>query len=322
MHAAEKYAGQPQPNGIYEWSALLESSGRRVTYWKLRLNLRRADIHDSQRLQRFQHELAIMDTGVNDKLYIQNNLSQAWQALRKVQQQAKQKRNKHLDVLAEHLAHHRNTKREQELKKIIPAETNRRVSAKHKWYLTSRHGMIRNLLVPEFIVHNMIPVVDMLALTALLSIYAKGGMENPNKYTAIISLLVVWSMGIQLYHLITHEGWKMLTDEKEITNNLIVRNGTHLSMSGDTTFAQGPLANLVGDDGEGGAVEEMLRGKFTLDTRELDEAAASSEMKSFISALKVPASKKSGSDVPEMSVEMKMEGYIRVFKKTAEATAS
>ena len=93
-------------------------------------------------------------------------------------------------------------------------------------------------------------------------------------------------------------------------------------MSGDTPFARGPSADLVGDDGEVDAVEEMLKGKFTLDIKELDEAAASSEMKSFIMALKIPTSKKTGSEVPEMSVNMKMEGYIRAFRKTAEATAS
>ena len=85
--------------------------------------MRSADIHDSHRLQRLQHELEIMDTGGNDKLYIKSNLTQVWQALRKVQQHTKQKRNKHLDVLAERFAHQQNTKREKELKKIIQAET-------------------------------------------------------------------------------------------------------------------------------------------------------------------------------------------------------
>ena len=89
MQAAENHAGRPQPNGIYEWSPLLESSGQRVTYWKLILNMRRVDRRDSHRIQRMKLELEIMDTGVNYKLYIKNNLSQAWQALRKVEQQDK-----------------------------------------------------------------------------------------------------------------------------------------------------------------------------------------------------------------------------------------
>ena len=128
-------------------------------------------------------------------------------------------------------------------------------------------------------------------------------------------------MGTQLNYLITHEGWKMLIDEKEITAKLIQRNGTHLSMSGDTPFARGPLADLVGDDGEGEAVEEILKVKFTLDIKELDEAAASSEMKSFIAALKIPISKKTGSEVPEMSVNMKMERYIRAFRKNSRSNS-
>ena len=78
MQAAENHAGRSQPNEIYEWYPLLESFGQIVTYWKFRLNLRRADRYDSNRLQRMQLELEIIDTGVNDKLYIRNNLSQAW----------------------------------------------------------------------------------------------------------------------------------------------------------------------------------------------------------------------------------------------------
>ena len=95
-------------------------------------------------------------------------------------------------------------------------------------------------------------------------------------------------MGTQLEHLITREGWKMLTDETEITAKLIQRNRTHLSISGVTLFIRGPLVYMVGYDGEGDAVEEMLKAKFNLDIKELDEAAASLEMKSFVTALKIP----------------------------------
>ena len=81
--------------------------------------------------------------------------------------------------------------------------------------------------------------------------------------------------------MIAHDGWKMLTDEEQITNRLLKRNRTHLSMSGDTPFARGPLTDIIGRDGEGVAVEEMLKGTFIQDTTGLDEVHASKEMKAF-----------------------------------------
>ena len=56
---------------------------------------------------------------------------------------------------------------------------------------------------------------------------------------------------------------------------MLKRNGTHLSMSRDTPFARGPLADLIGKDGDGMAVEEMLKGTFIHDTTGLDEVHAS-----------------------------------------------
>jgi hypothetical protein len=52
-------------------------------------------------------------------------------------------------------------------------------------------------------------------------------------------------------------------------------------MSGDTPFARGPLADKIGKDGEGAAVEEMLKGSFVFDTEGMDEVHASKEMTSF-----------------------------------------
>lgn len=79
-----------------------------------------------------------------------------------------------------------------------------------------------------------------------------------------------------------HEGWKVISDEKVITKRLLMRNGTHLSMSGDFPFARGPLADRVGLDGKGAGVKDILQGNFSTDKGGLNRAAASSEMKSVI----------------------------------------
>jgi hypothetical protein len=114
----------------------------------------------------------------------------------------------------------------------------------------------------------------------------------------------------------------MLTDEEQITNRLLKRNGTHLSMSGDTPFASGPLADQIGKDGEGVAVEEMLKGSFVLDTSGLDEVHASKEMKAFLAALKIPVTKRGAKATPIMNENMTLENYIEAFNKTKEDTAS
>ena len=49
-------------------------------------------------------DLKITDNGKKDKSYVKEELSLAWKALRKVQRQSKDKREAHLEVLAEHYA--------------------------------------------------------------------------------------------------------------------------------------------------------------------------------------------------------------------------
>ena len=71
-------------------------------------------------------------------------------------------------------------------------------------------------------------------------------------------------------------------------------------MSGDTPFTRGYIADDVGKDGEEEGVEEMLRGSCSVDNTNMTSLTASSEMKSFITALKVPASVVIGGPIPEM----------------------
>ena len=109
---------------------------------------------------------------------------------------------------------------------------------------------------------------------------------DTNTYSSeIVVVTGAWGIFTVWEKIASHEGWKVITDEKQITKRLMLRNGTHLSMYGDSPFARGPLADAVGLDEEGEGVEEMLQGTFDTDKSGLNGAAASSEMSSFMKAL-------------------------------------
>ena len=97
-----------------------------------------------------QKTLNIEDTGTDCKDYIKGRLKEAWNELRKVQENSKDKREEHMKVLAEHYAERRNTTKVIEINKILTYENIRKTAAKHKWYLKERNGMIRTLLVPDY----------------------------------------------------------------------------------------------------------------------------------------------------------------------------
>ena len=61
---------------------------------------------------------------------------------------------------------------------------------------------------------------------------------------------IPWGVFNVWIQLIANERWKVLTDEEIITNRILQRNGTHLSMSGDAPFSRGPLATDIGVDGQ------------------------------------------------------------------------
>jgi len=92
MWAAENFAGPPPPNGLYEWSPLLEITGQTVIYWKLSLHLLRSKSYISDRLLRLKHTLAIDDRGSQDLKYVDDHLKQAWKDLRIVYSNAKKHR--------------------------------------------------------------------------------------------------------------------------------------------------------------------------------------------------------------------------------------
>ena len=235
--------------------------------------------------------------------------------LRKVQRSAAEHRDAHIAALAEYFATTRNTSRCIEVKKIKTSERTRATAAKHKWYLKDRHGMIRNLLIPDYRLHEIISIIGVLAFTLLIfQLLTHKETHSPS----LIILSGAWGLFTVWESIVAHEGWKVITDEKQITKRLMLRNGTHLSMSGDSPFARGPLADAVGLDGEGEGVDEMLQGTFDTDKSGLNGAAASSEMSSFLKALQIPLSAKTGAPVPTMKTELTVEESCKIFRKTKE----
>ena len=73
-----------------------------------------------------------------------------------------------MEKLTEHFAERRQTTRTIELKKITTSERTRTTAAKHKWYLKERHGMIRNLLIPDYKIHNILAIISVIAFTLLI----------------------------------------------------------------------------------------------------------------------------------------------------------
>ena len=223
-----------------------------------------------------------------------------------------------MEVLADHYATRRNTSRGIEIAKIRQSESIRKVSAKHKWYLKDRYGMIKSLLVPDYYSTNISSVIGMLAITTLMCRSAIGTNNNRFNHKDIstsipfylIIIIILWRASTHWVDLIDHDGWKVLTDHERITQRLIQRNSTHLSMSGESPFARGPLAADIGLDGEGDAVEDILKGKYKRDLSGLDEASTSSEMKNFIKVLKILISLKTGKSLEPMLITYKHEDYV------------
>ena len=56
---------------------------------------------------------------------------------------------------------------------------------------------------------------------------------------------ISWGSSTVWSQLAVNDGWKVLTSEEQITKRLLQRNGTHLSMSGDTPVARGKLASDI-----------------------------------------------------------------------------
>ena len=56
----------------------------------------------------------------------------------------------------------------------------------------------------------------------------------------------------------THEEWKVLTEDEKVIQRLIQCNATYLSMYGESSFTRGPLVDVIDKDGERMAVQETF----------------------------------------------------------------
>jgi len=75
-----------------------------------------------------------------------------------------------------------------------------------------------------------------------------------------VLLAGAWEVCIVWEQIPAHNRQKVVSEEKGITKRLIQRNGTHLSMSGDSPFAQGAIADSIGYSGEGTSADKILKG--------------------------------------------------------------
>ena len=108
------------------------------------------------------------DSGSHELAYVREQLSMAWKGLRAVQKNAKEHMETHMTQLADHYAEKRDSTRVIEVKKIHTSERTRRTAAKHKWYLKERHGMIRNLLVPDYRLQYILSIMGVIAFTIMV----------------------------------------------------------------------------------------------------------------------------------------------------------
>ena len=65
-----------------------------------------------------------------------------------------------------------------------------------------------------------------------------------------------------------------------------------------------------------------MKGTYTMDKESLDEVQASAEMTSFIAAIQIPISTKTGGTVPEISDKITPDNYVSMMNKAREATTS
>lgn len=172
-------------------------------------------------------------------------------------------------------------------KKIHISELTCSTAAKHKWCLKERHGMIRTLLVSGNCSQDILVVIGALAFTIMIQqLIVVKDKCNPS----LLMAAGAWRGFTECEQITVHEGWKVLSDEDMITTRLVTRNGTHLSVSGDSPFVRWYIADSIGLDSKGKGVDEILQGIFSTDEEGLNKVSASSEIQSFIKALQIPLS--------------------------------
>ena len=65
-----------------------------------------------------------------------------------------ERREEHLEKLADVYAEKKDSTRAQEVKKLAHIERVKKVATKHRWFLKSNFGMVRSLLIPNYVVEK------------------------------------------------------------------------------------------------------------------------------------------------------------------------
>ena len=61
-------------------------------------------------------------------------------------------------MLADFYAQQRNTSKTQEIKNLARCEKVKKNAARHKSHFKKNYGMIRSLLVPDYVIEKMLPI--------------------------------------------------------------------------------------------------------------------------------------------------------------------
>ena len=279
-----------------------------------------------ERLEKLRIQQSIRDSGSKSKKYIQTKLNKAWKELRQVQKKACLLREDHLAKLAEYYAEKRRTDEEIELRKLIHIEQVQKTSAKHKYFLKPRHGMLRNLLVHDFKEGVITPVLGCICFVLMLACSLEGYASN-QQFNGLYLISVAWGIFTDYKELVEADGWKNITSEELINKRLLLCNTTHLAQSCNTPFADGKIADEIGLDGEKKATDEILAGNFEVDKiidddRFLTHPLLKDAVKAFIKALQTPTSKKTELPLPPLPSIISTEEYKAMFNHTRESTSS
>lgn len=142
-------------------------------------------------------------------------------------------------------------------------------------------------MIPDYRLHNILAIIGALAFNFLLLQMT----VVQDKYTpSLVVATCVWGSFIIWEQITDHGGSTVLSDERMITKILFTRNGSHISMAGDSHFARGPVVDKIGLDGKGKGADEMLQDNSSTDMEGLNGVTVSSEMNIFIKALQIPIS--------------------------------
>lgn len=88
--------------------------------------------------------------------------------------------------VADHYAEIQDTMRVIEVKKISTSERTRNMAAKHIWYIKKRYGTNRNLLIPDYRIHNILAIIGVWALILLIQQLT----AVPEAYTPSLIILI------------------------------------------------------------------------------------------------------------------------------------